>query len=83
MVSMSPVEWAATLSGFVAVSIAFLTGVRWIVKSYLIELKPNGGSSIKDTVNEIKDDIVEMRISVAKLEARFSDHLDACKHETR
>jgi hypothetical protein len=43
----------STLIGAVAI------GVRHLVKSYLAELKPNGGSSIKD--------------SIARLEQRVDD----------
>ena len=48
---MSPAEWAT-----VAVAIASITGgvfamLRFIIKSYLVELKPNGGSSMRDSVN--------------------------------
>lgn len=37
-----------------------VAGVRFLVKHYLAELKPNGGSSIKDKVNrlEIKVDVL-------------------------
>lgn len=29
-------------------------GVRWLVKHYLTELKPNSGSSMKDQVNRLE-----------------------------
>lgn len=35
-------------------------GVRWLVKHYLSELKPNGGGSMKDKVN-----VLEARINEA------------------
>jgi hypothetical protein len=28
--------------------------VRWLVKHYLYELKPNGGSSLKDKINNLE-----------------------------
>jgi hypothetical protein len=34
--------------------------IRWIVKHYLAELKPNGGSSVSDRLNRVEsrvDDI--------------------------
>jgi hypothetical protein len=42
-----------------AVAISTLVGsfalmIRWIVKHYLEELKPNGGSSVKDQVNRLE-----------------------------
>ena len=47
-----------------------------IRKNELSELKPNGGSSIKDTVNKIHLELTDLRISVARLEGRFSQHLE-------
>jgi hypothetical protein len=40
-------------------------GVRWLVKHYFQEIKhemkPNGGSSIKDQVNRMESDICELK----------------------
>ena len=30
-------------------------GVKWLVKHYLSELKPNSGSSMRDEIKQIKD----------------------------
>ena len=51
---MTAQDWAA-----LAVAISTLVGsfalmVRWLVKHYLEELKPNGGSSVKDQVNRLE-----------------------------
>jgi outer membrane murein-binding lipoprotein Lpp len=63
---MTPNEWAA-IAVAVGTLIGFLvTGVRFLVKSYLSELKPNGGSSVKDKVNEIT-------FQVQRLEARIDE----------
>ena len=32
----------------------FATAVRWMVKHYLNELKPNSGSSMRDSVNRLE-----------------------------
>ena len=54
---MSTNEWAGlavatfTLVGGVA------TGVRFLVKHYLYELKPNGGGSLKDKVNKLEEKV--------------------------
>jgi len=34
----------------IAIFSAFAGGIRWMVKHYLNELKPNGGSSMKDSM---------------------------------
>jgi len=36
---------------------SFIGSVRWLVKHYLAELKPNGGSSIKDKVSVLEDKV--------------------------
>jgi len=54
---MTPNEWAG-----LAVAITTLIGtlaitVRHLVKYYLSELRPNGGSSLKDKVNQLDDKV--------------------------
>ncbi len=54
---MSLPDWATTASGALAVLAAIWAVHRFTTKSmirdYLSELKPNGGGSIKDKVNDI------------------------------
>ena len=51
---MTPSDWAAfavaitTLVGSLAISI------RWLVKHYLSELRPNSGSSLRDSVDRLE-----------------------------
>lgn len=53
-------DWAA-LAVSVLTIVAVLAGaIKWLVKHYLAELKPNSGSSLKDQVNRL-----ELRISEA------------------
>jgi hypothetical protein len=33
---------------------SFIGSVRWLVKHYLAELKPNGGSSMNDRLNRLE-----------------------------
>ena len=45
----------------------FAAGVRWMVKHYLNELKPNGGSSVKDSVARLERQVEEIyRILLAR-----------------
>jgi hypothetical protein len=45
----------------------FATGVRWMVKHYLNELKPNSGSSLKDSVTRLERQVEEIyRILLAR-----------------
>lgn len=36
---------------------AFATAIRWLVKHYLNELKPNSGSSLKDSVIRLEEKV--------------------------
>jgi H+/Cl- antiporter ClcA len=38
----------------------FIAAVRWLVKHYLNELKPNGGSSVKDSVARLERQVEEI-----------------------
>jgi hypothetical protein len=44
----------------------FAASVRWMVKHYLNELKPNGGSSLKDSVQRLEDRIDDLYRLVAE-----------------
>ena len=51
---MSAMDWAAFVVSIFAIIAGFATGIRWMVIHYLQELKTNGGSSIKDQVNDLQ-----------------------------
>jgi hypothetical protein len=44
----------------------FAAAVRWLVKHYLNELKPNGGSSIKDSISRLEERIDDLYRLVAE-----------------
>jgi hypothetical protein len=44
----------------------FAAAIRWMVKHYLNELKPNGGSSLKDSVKRLEDRIDDLYRLVAE-----------------
>ena len=41
-------QWAALAVAIMSLIGGFAALVRWLVKHYLVELKPNGGSSLRD-----------------------------------
>jgi hypothetical protein len=51
---MTPANWAGLIVSIIAIISGFTGAVRWLVKHYLNELKPNGGSSLKDAVNRLE-----------------------------
>jgi hypothetical protein len=54
---MTPSDWAGLAVSVITVLAAFATSVRWLVKHYLNELKPNGGGSIKDKINTLEEKV--------------------------
>ena len=44
----------------------FIGAVKWLVKHYLNELKPNGGSSIKDSVARLEERIDDLYKLIAE-----------------
>jgi hypothetical protein len=58
--TITPELIAALAGGIVSILGAFLGFSKWIIDKFLKELKPNGGSSLKDQVNRLEarvDDI--------------------------
>ena len=72
---MNVSDWAALTSVILGVGGVTILGIKWTIKHYLNELKPNGGSSMRDAVNKIGLDVTEMRVSLARLEGRFDQHV--------
>ena len=51
---MSAVDWAAMAVAVTTVIGSFIGLVRWLVKHYLAELKPNGGGSMNDRITRLE-----------------------------
>lgn len=71
-------QWATTISGFIAVILAIGGSFRWIIKHYLKELKPNGGSSMNDRLSKLElkvDQLIDnqqiIRIDVEVMKAKY------------
>jgi hypothetical protein len=54
---MTAANWASLAVAIIAIISAFATAVRWLVKHYLYELKPNSGSSLKDSVIRLEEKV--------------------------
>ena len=51
---MNPADWAGIAVSVTTLVGALAMGVKHLTKHYLSELKPNGGSSIKDKVSALE-----------------------------
>ena len=54
---MSAQDYATIAVAVCTVIGGFATAVRWLVKHYLNELKPNSGSSLKDSVIRLEEKV--------------------------
>lgn len=58
---MSIESWAALIVSICTI-VAFAAGsIKWLVKHYLQELRPNSGSSIKDQVGRLEKDVAILK----------------------
>ncbi len=51
---MNATDWAALAVSVTTLMGSLAVGVKHLTKHYLSELKPNGGSSMKDKVNQLE-----------------------------
>jgi len=63
---MSPTEWAGFGAGVMAVLSGGLVGLRFLVRGWLNELRPNGGSSMKDQLTRLEQRVDELFILISK-----------------
>jgi hypothetical protein len=63
---MTPNDWVALAVGGCAIASSLLLALRWVIKSYLAELKPNGGASIKDQINRLEKRVDDLFILISK-----------------
>jgi hypothetical protein len=54
---MTAQDYATVAVAVCTVIGGFATAVRWLVKHYLNELKPNSGSSLKDSVIRLEEKV--------------------------
>lgn len=52
-------DWASLIVAILTIVSSIAFGIKWLVKHYLVELKPNSGSSIKDQVSRLESRINE------------------------
>ena len=63
---MTPEEWAGFGAGIIAVLSGGLIGLRFIVKGWLNELRPNGGLSMKDQLTRLEKRVDDLFIAISE-----------------
>ncbi len=61
---MTPEEWAGFGAGVIAVLSGVLIGLRFLVKGWLNELRPNGGTSMKDQLTRLEKRVDDLFIAI-------------------
>ena len=63
---MTAQDWVAIATGVCAVTGSLFMGLRWVIKSYLTELKPNSGTSMKDQITRLEQRVDDLFVLISK-----------------
>ncbi|CAB4142144.1 hypothetical protein UFOVP441_21 [uncultured Caudovirales phage] len=63
---MTPNELVAFGVGVISIATALLLALRWVIKSFLSELKPNSGSSMKDQITRLEQRVDDLFTLISK-----------------
>jgi hypothetical protein len=69
-------DWAALAVSVLTIVAVVAGSIKWLVKHYLSELKPNSGSSLKDQVNRLETAVEEQRVTSEQSRLRQESKLD-------
>lgn len=73
---MTVQDWAALIVAILTIVSSVAFGIKWLVKHYLVELKPNSGSSIKDQMSRLESAVEDQRIDSERSRDRQERKLD-------
>ncbi len=69
-------DWASLIVAILTIVSTIAFAIKWLVKHYLSELKPNSGSSIKDQISRLESALYDQRIDSIKSRDRQEKKLD-------
>lgn len=69
-------DWASLIVAILTIVSSIAFGIKWLVKHYLVELKPNSGSSLRDAVTRLEMALDEQRIDSIKSRERQEKKID-------
>ena len=69
-------DWAALIVAILTIVSSVALAIKWLVKHYLVELKPNSGSSLRDAVNRLENAVEDQRIESSKSRERQEKKID-------
>jgi hypothetical protein len=69
-------DWASLIVAILTIVSSIAFSIKWMVKHYLSELKPNSGSSMKDQISRLETTLNEQKIDSFKSRDRQEKKLD-------
>lgn len=69
-------EWFTVIVAAITILSSFGLTIKWIVKHYLNELKPNSGSSMKDQISRLEYALEDQRIDSERSRDRQEKKID-------
>jgi hemerythrin superfamily protein len=69
-------DWASLIVAILTIVSSIAFGIKWLVKHYLSELKPNSGSSMKDQISRLENSLDDQRIDSERSRDRQERKLD-------
>jgi len=71
---MTITNWAELLVAILTIVSSIAFSIKWLVKHYLQELKPNSGSSMKDQISRLEQRINEADSTRKEMDRKL-DHM--------
>ena len=69
-------DWASLIVAILTIVSSIGLSIKWLVKHYLSELKPNSGSSLKDQMSRLELAVQEQKINSEESRDRQERKLD-------
>jgi hypothetical protein len=69
-------DWASLIVAILTIISSIAFAIKWLVRHYLSELKPNSGSSLKDQVSRLESALDEQRVDSIMSRERQEKKLD-------
>jgi hypothetical protein len=69
-------DWASLIVAILTIVSSIAFAIKWMVKHYLSELKPNSGSSMKDQISRLEAAVDDQRVDSERSRDRQEKKLD-------
>ena len=73
---MTVQDWASLIVAILTIVSSIGLSIKWMVKHYLSELKPNSGSSMKDQISRLETAVDDQRVDSERSRDRQEKKLD-------